>query len=732
MSNQEKKFGTFSGVFRPNVLTILGLTFYLRVGWVVGESGLTNALIIILLANLVTILTGLSISTIATGMPVKAGGNYYMISRSLGQEIGGTIGLQLYLSQAISVAFYTVGFTEVFTSIDQFKDINPQILGSCVVLFFAVVSYIGTGFAMKLHFVMFIILILTIASFFTGGWGEITAPNWTSTYTEGENFWTVFAVFFPAVTGIAIGTSMSGYLKKPEENIPKGTMYSIAITCIIYLLSAVWYGVHATQDELKTNFVIMQEMALFPMMILVGMVSSTLSSTLNSTFAAPRLLTVMSDDGIVPKILAHKMGSKTEPGVAILVTFFISVAFIWVGGINEIAPIVSMFFLNTYGMTNLVAFIETVVQNPSFRPKFKVPAIIYLIGGIGCYATMYLISPMATGLGIVISASIYIWLTKKQIQQNWGDVRSGIWKSIAKFALFKIEQKGSSKNWRLNIIVFSKYRDQLDSLIDFINRLKYGHGITTIMELITYNSDEGKDFLKIREDKLNEVKQVIKKKNCNAFAEVTLVSDIENSIITISQANGTGSMEPNTALMGKSHTKEGRLQQLEIAQQLNNLNKTVLMYNKNERKEALYPDNVDIWWRGDKNDFNIMIMLAHLLTMHKTRIRGKIRIFRFAKSQSDGINENNYIQDVLKKANINAVVETIEGTEEEFFECIEKRSNENGLAMLGFYNIKELGEEFIEKINELSKKTNSLLLVSGANLEKSSSHTVPMENLLNI
>ena len=80
--NTAARFGTFGGVFTPNVLTILGIILFLRTGWVVGQAGLLGALIIVAIANFISFLTGLSLSAIATSMQVRAGGTYYLISRS--------------------------------------------------------------------------------------------------------------------------------------------------------------------------------------------------------------------------------------------------------------------------------------------------------------------------------------------------------------------------------------------------------------------------------------------------------------------------------------------------------------------------------------------------------------------------------------------------------------------------------------------------------------------------
>ena len=82
--------------------------------------------------------------------------------------------------------------------------------------------------------------------------------------------------------------------------------------------------------------------------------------------------------------------------MAVLVTTVIAITIIWMGDLNFVAPIITMFFLNTYGMINLVAGIEKLVGNPSFRPTFKIPWAVSMLGAVGCYGAMFLINTPAT------------------------------------------------------------------------------------------------------------------------------------------------------------------------------------------------------------------------------------------------------------------------------------------------------------------------------------------------
>ncbi|MEM8862495.1 MAG: amino acid permease, partial [Chloroflexota bacterium] len=402
--NSAARFGTFAGVFTPNVLTILGLILFLRIGYVTAYAGMWHTLIIVLIANGISFLTGLSLSAIATSMEVRAGGNYYILSRSLGLEVGGAIGIPLFASQAISVAFYIIGFTESAQSLVWFQQFDPRLISTAIALLFIVIAWIGADFAIKIQFGILAVLTAALISFFAGGWDTISEPILEPAYADGITFWVAFAIFFPAVTGITVGTSMSGDLKDPDKAIPNGTISSIVITAVIYVGVVVWFSFHAPdRQELINNSMAIQSISIFPPLILAGVWASTLSSALGSIVAAPRTLQAIGKDRMVPTWTASNLGHPTEPRMAVLITGAIALIVIWMGDLNAVAPVISMFFLNTYGITNLAAGIEKLVDNPSYRPRFNIPWYWSMLGALGCYGTMFLISPTATVIAIVIS-----------------------------------------------------------------------------------------------------------------------------------------------------------------------------------------------------------------------------------------------------------------------------------------------------------------------------------------
>ena len=234
-----KRFGTFEGVFLPTFLAILGVIMYLRLGWVVGQAGLKGALLIITLSNVITLCTGLSIASIATNMRIGAGGAYAIISKSLGYQIGGAIGIPLYFAQAISVAFYITGFSECWVSF--FPSHNFVLISVICWGILLTVSYLSTKLAFMLQYGILAIIGFSLVSAFMGEPMTAGLPLFSEGLREFD-FWHVFAIFFPAVTGFTAGVAMSGDLKNPRKDIPFGTLTAIIVGFIIYIGLAVGFA----------------------------------------------------------------------------------------------------------------------------------------------------------------------------------------------------------------------------------------------------------------------------------------------------------------------------------------------------------------------------------------------------------------------------------------------------------------------------------------------------------
>ena len=480
------KFGTFAGVFTPTTLTILGAVMYLREGWVVGNAGLGGAILIILLSNIITLTTGLSIATIATNIRVRAGGAFSIISQSLGLEVGGSVSVPLYLAQAISVAFYIFAFSEGWLRI--FPDHSQIIVISVAFLLSFLIAYISANVAARAQmFILFIIFasLISVAggSFPVNGQAGFTeTPQLWGNFADG-NFWQIFAVFFPAVTGVLAGVNMSGVLENPRKSIPQGTIAAIVLCAVIYLSLAVWLAKVATPAELMSNFTIIVDKALVGELILAGILAATFSSALTSLVGAPRVLQAIAEHDIVPfgKTLA-RTNQTDEPRPAMFVTGAIAILSILFGlvggGLNAIAPLMTMFFLITYAVLNGVVLLEQSLGLVSFRPIFSVPRFVPFVGLVGCLFVMFLINPIFSLVALSVIVALYIYLARRHLTAPWSDVRSGLFVTFAEWAAKRVTAMPTSQEraWKPNVLVPVSSTDDLLGNYRFLHSIIYPRG----------------------------------------------------------------------------------------------------------------------------------------------------------------------------------------------------------------------------------------------------------------
>jgi amino acid transporter len=487
-SESDQKFGTFAGVFTPAVLTILGAIMYLRLGQVVGNAGMIGAILIILMAHVITITTGLSVSSISTNTRVGAGGAFAIISKALGVEVGGAVGVPLFIAQGISVALYVLAFAEGWLRI--FPSHNYQLI--CLVAFVLVfaIAYISTSFAFRIQFFILAIVSFSLFSVFLGSFafagraGLTQAPVLWGEFSKWD-FWTTFAIFFPAVTGIMAGISMSGSLKHPRKSLPEGTLSAIGLTLLIYLALAYWLSRAATPDELLTTETIMVDKAFWSWAILAGILGATFSSALGSLVAAPRVMQALALNKLLPfsNLLARETDNG-EPRPAMIATGVIGlVALILAlggGGLNAIAGVISMFFIITYGMLNVVVFIEQMLNMVSFRPTFRVPRIVPFIGMIGCLFVMFLINPIFSLVAIVLVVGLYLFLARRTLAiEDSDDVRSGLFITVAEWASNKASKMPSApeRAWKPSVLVPVASVGELNGSYRFLKAMAWPQGV---------------------------------------------------------------------------------------------------------------------------------------------------------------------------------------------------------------------------------------------------------------
>lgn len=495
-ATEKQKFGTFAGVFTPTILTILGVIMFLRTGWVVGNAGLGGALAIITLSFAITGATGLSMSTFVTNIRIGPGGAFSMISQSLGLEAGGAIGVPLYTSQALAVVMYIFGFREGYmwaVSELGFPGLPPIIIDLLIFGIIFGITFISTSLAFKVQYGIFAIIIGALISVVIS---SFTSPmdhpiNWWGDFLgsvennfSGISFWAVFAVFFPASTGIMAGANMSGDLKNPRKSIPIGTLSAVGISFLVYVALAYWLVKSAPSSELLTDYTIMIDRAFWGPAVLGGLLAATFSSALASFVGAPRILEALGGHNIVPS--SGWFASRTsdgEPRNATYFTAIIVLAAIMLRELNAIAPLVTMIFLLTYATINLVVATEQSLQLISFRPLLRIPKLVPIIGLTGCLFAMFIINPTFSLLAIVIVAGIYFFLMNRRLTAPTGDVRSGLFTALAEWAAKQVEfsHGGSERAWKPNILIPVEDPNRLRGSFELVEDLAYPMGSVKLL-----------------------------------------------------------------------------------------------------------------------------------------------------------------------------------------------------------------------------------------------------------
>ncbi len=673
--------GTFGGVFTPSLLTILGVIMYLRFGWVVGNVGLLGTLIIVTLGTAITFLTALSIAAIATDQQVRTGGAYYMISRSLGIEIGGAIGIPLYIALALSVALYTVGFAESVTSV--FPSLDFKTVGLVTTVGVATLATISAKVAIRAqYFIMFGIVLSLLSLFFGGPIEDTTIEMWGAADRNSEDFWVVFAVFFPAVTGIMSGINMSGDLKNPSKSIPRGTFAAIGVGYVIYMILPIILANRADALSLIDDPMIMRKMAYWGDAILIGVWGATLSSAVGSILGAPRVLQALARDRVLPRSLGwlgKGSGKDDAPRFGTLFTLAIALVAVYMGNLDILAPVLTMFFLTTYGVLNDAAGIEGVLDSPSFRPSFKVHWIFSLLGTLGCIAVMLLINALATALAIVFILVVFFWLQSREMKTAWGDVRRGLWMAVIRAGLLSLGQEKESKTWRPNPLVLSGAPTNRWHLIDFAASITHNRGILTVATVLTGNQISN-DRRKRMEANIQDF---LAKRSARGFARVISAPDPFKGATDFVKSYGLGSIVPNTIILGDSENEAIRQEYCDMIAHFHKLKRNVVIVHDNEEKGFGNRERIDLWWGGLKGNGGLLMLLAYLIQSSLAWYDAKVRIKMMVPNEKAAKDARRNLSAVIKKLRTGAALEIIISSGRSFDTVLHESSADADLIFMG-------------------------------------------------
>ncbi len=694
-----QKFGTFLGVYVPCILMIFGVIIFLRLGWIVGVTGLPTALAIITFAAVIALVTVVSMAAISTNIEVGTGGVYYIVSRSLGIEAGAAVGIPLYFKQSLSIAFCTIGFAESLHDLIPQWSITTIGMGALGVL--SLLAYFSISGALKVQVAIFIAIIASFISLFTGSsLIPVQEANFTSTAPISLGFWAVFSIFFPAMTGMESSVSLSGDLRNPSRSLPLGTILAILTGWVCYVAIAIFLTYQVPMQRLIEEPFIMQSLATIPSLIIVGIWGATLSSAIGGLLGAPRTLQAISDDGIAPKIFGRTFGPMNEPKVATLVTCALSFIAVYFGSIDIIAPLMTMITLICYLVLNLAAGIETLMANPSWRPRFYVHWSISFAGAALCLIAMLMIDAGSALLALALVSLIYFLVKSRKFQSSWDDICDGILLFFSRKAIYKLLHLDSqSKSWRPHFLVFTKASEtQANSLLSFSEAISQSKSFLTMTSFV----EEGVSNHQSRKELSVQFSHKLRERNIDAFVQIKETSKVTSGMQQMIEHYGLGPLTPNTIVFGGVKKEDESKDFVEVLRAA-----FIKQFNIVIMRETKKPTSGDIhvWWDERHNDNSeLMLVFAIMLKQNSAWKKTQIRLKVIAANEAAREKKRVELQKLCFEKRLPIDVEILIAPEESF-EIVFQTSAHAGIVFMGLTPpplFDEDIEEYLQYLNTLS------------------------------
>ena len=446
-------------------------------------------------------------------------------------------------------------------------------------------------------------------------------------------FWVVFAVFFPAVTGIMAGVNMSGDLKDPSRSIPWGTFAAVGVGYLIYMTLPVLLYFRAPTEALIEDPLIMTRMAVWGDSILVGVWGATLSSALGSVLGAPRVLQALARDGVLPRPLAwlgKGSGDEDTPRLGTALTLGLALAAVWFGDLNLIAPVLSMFFLATYGVLNVSAFVERLLNSPSYRPTFRVHWAFSLLGFLGCLAVMFLINAIATVVAFACIFGVYLWLERRSLETAWGDVRRGLWMALTRAGLMRIGEEVDTKNWRPNLLVLSGAPQNRWPLVQLASAITHNRSILTVSTVLTASGVTPGRILKME----RQIRDYLAERAVQSLVRVIAAPDPFQGAERLVDSYGLGAIVPNTILLGDTQDPKRQKRYGETIAHFYANHRNVLIVRDSGERGFGRRQRIDVWWGGLRGNGGLMLILSYLLSTSLDWRNSEVRIKMVAPNET--------------------------------------------------------------------------------------------------
>jgi len=520
---------------------------------------------------------------------------------------------------------------------------------------------------------------------------------------------------------------MSGDLKDPKKNIPSGTLASILVGLIVYILLAVGIAFFVDRDMLINNSNFLIDIAWISPLVIAGIWGATLSSALGGILGGPRIIQAISNDNITPKIFGKGYGDNNEPRNALLLIFGIAELGILIGDLNMIAGVVSMFYLASYGFINLAYALESWAST-DFRPSFRISKWFGIVGFIASFGVMFKLDTVAMFAALIIMAVIFLVIKRKELKVDYGDVWQSVWSSIVRTALHRIDKnKIEDRNWQPNIILFSGGTERRPHLIEFGKNLVGNFGVLSNFDLIEKKSAK---FL------FPKHKQSVETENDDVgiFYRKQSVRDIYEGIEVIASTYGFSGIEPNTILMGWARQSANPKKFATLIERIYELDLNLILIDYDKTNGFGKKQTIDIWWRDEGHNNNLSLFLAKFLLLTDDWASAKLRLIVVSNHSLENEKILKKAQYTIENLRIEAEIKIINNqiAQKEFYDLVRIESKKTDLIYVGIPEIETNKElEFVEKTSKLLLDIGTVVLVKASSFFKTTVF-VPKEQIIPI
>lgn len=711
--SQKAGLGTIAGVFIPCILQMIGVILFMRLGWVLGNVGLTSMLAIITLSASIIFITSLSMTSLVTSMKMGGGGSYFLISRSLGPEFGSAVGILLTISQIVSIALNISGFSySLHTEFLPWVPIETIQIVTMIVM--TAISYVSTNFAIRTQLFILIAIGIALTSIFFGG-VEVASAEGTPAPQSLLSATMGFAMFFPAMVGIEAGMSLSGDLKKPHRSLPIGTFAAVLAGFVLYTCMALFEWANIPREMLIDDPLILVKATKIGFAVILGIWGATLSSGLGSILGAPRTMQALAEDRVLPRFLAKGHGVTNQPRVATLFAFGIAITVTLFTKINQLIPILTMVSLITYSLINFVSFFESLVKNPSWRPTFRTPWYISLIGGIACVISMLVINPIASFIVLFLVIALVIWFSKRSIEGNWEDIRYSVLTYLVRYFMKGLESLDkNAKSWRPNILAIIDPSIKEKNLIKFAHALDQSMGLLTFGATIPINTDRSHTLSVTN----HALKTYFQKENIPCFTHINPFEDPFLGILAMVKNYGMGSIRPNTVLFRHCFEQSCPESFAKFLLSSYHMGKNVVILKDQMAEElrtfslATPHKKIDVWWAGKyQRNFEFSLVLSHILQQCAYWPQAEVHLKTIVRNEMEkkGVKEQYHrYTKRMRKTLCSTSIYFYDDTP--LLEQIVTHSTDSNLTIIGIRppHVDEAAEEYAEYYMNLIEGTKQL------------------------